>query len=244
MTEITLGHLRDSLHAGCAAAVARVLDAHEVGVSFFDLDRAEVAAAMASGEVDLLVSAWMPGPDDALVSPSTRVIGELYKPIYVWALTWDHGAASIADVPKLGADRLITTPELAPVFDAVKAGALGGCNFAVEFCDDDAVYERVRRAIGQGERAIVALEQPHAVFHTEGLTVLDDPAHVLGRERSARIVLRESVAACADPDMLDELDEMMLGNKVMSALDHAIRVEGTDPEEAAEAWQRGRLLPR
>lgn len=86
--------------------------------------------------------------------------------------------------------------------------------------------------------------QPHAVFHTDLLTVIEDPAHLLGGEMSARMIMREDVARQADSDLLDELSEMMLGNRVMSALDYVISVEGQDPEGAAEAWQRGRLIGR
>lgn len=47
-----------------------------------------------------------------------------------------------------------------------------------------------------------------------------------------------------EQDLLDELDELMLSAKIISAMDYAMRVEGMTADEAAEAWQRGKLLPR
>ncbi|WP_048848091.1 glycine betaine ABC transporter substrate-binding protein [Tanticharoenia sakaeratensis] len=246
MTEMTIGHLRTGCDAGCASAVARVLEAHEVEVAFLDLDRDERAAALAAGRVDLLVSAWMPR-DLGLAGSGARVIGGLYRPSYVWAFTGalPAGQALLSHAGTLDVARIITTPDLEERLSALLGtDAVGGCRASVELCEPDALHDRVRHAVAQGERAIVAVEQPHAIFHDAGFSVLEDPAGALGGEMEARMILGPEAARECEPDLLDELDEMMLGNKVMSALDHAITVDDMDPEDAAEAWQRGRLLPR
>lgn len=240
MTSITLGHLRDTLHAGCAAAVARVLDAYEVDVEFVDAAPQDLPPMMAAGEIDLLVSAWMPR-DEALLTSGVRAIGELYLPQYCWAATApftsvdDLGAESVAEIVILPADRTRLDAALATL------PALRGV--PVRQVEDADIFGYVAEASAE-RTVLLMLAQPHALFHTDLVYVLAESEARLGGEMQARMLIRDAVAACADSDMLDELSEMMLGNKVMSALDHAIRVDFVDPEDAAESWQRGRLIPR
>ncbi|MCQ9155524.1 glycine betaine ABC transporter substrate-binding protein [Acidomonas methanolica] len=240
MTAITLGHLRDPLHAGCAAAVARVLDAHEVEVDFVDVTARELPDMLAAGEIDLLVSAWLPR-DEALLRPGLRAIGELYLPVYSWAAT-----APLGPVASLGRDdvaEIVTLPEEEQRLRAALAHLPGLADVPVRLVADEALWDDVAAKAADAPRLLM-LAQPHALFHGDLLHVLEDPQGLLGGEMRARMLVLDKVAACADPDMIDELSEMMLGNRVMSALDYAIRVEGAEPEDAAESWQRGRLIPR
>ncbi|AOX20120.1 glycine betaine ABC transporter substrate-binding protein [Kozakia baliensis] len=241
MTAITLGHLRDALHAGCASAVARVLDAYEVEVDFVDADADELPGMLDNGEIDLLVSAWLPR-DAGFVQHGMRLIGLLYRPVYVWASTKPLGPIDTLTSEQVG--RFITVSQDAPRLKAALAMLPNLAGTPVETCDEEVLYERVSAAAEAGEALVAMIAQPHALFHTDMLHVLEDAQERLGGEMEARMMVRETVAACADSDMLDELSEMTLGNKVMSALDYTIQVEGVDPEDAAEAWQRGRLVPR
>lgn len=239
MTTLSLGHLRNALHAGCASAVARVLDAHEIEVEFVDADRDELPSLLDDGTIDLLVSAWLP-EDAGLIQHGMRVLGTLYRPVRVWA-SYDSLPPVEALAPgQVG--RIITAkPDEARMRSIVEASpALA--SVPVTICEEDALFETVQAARAEGTSALVFLAQPHALFADEAFAIVADPR--LGEEMEACMMVRESVAACADQDMLDELSEMTLGNKVMSAMDRAIQVDGMDPEEAAEAWQRGRLVSR
>ena len=239
MTTISLGYLRNALHAGCASAVARVLDAHEVEVEFVDADRGELPALLEEGAIDLLVSAWLPRDAD-LVQHGMRVLGTIYRPYYCWG---SYGAVSSLD--ELSGDVLETVfvarSDAARVQEALaQTPALSG--LAPTLCEDEALFETVQGARDAGRKFIVFLAQPHALFYDEAFQPVSDPR--FSEEMEAALLVREAVAACADQDMLDELSEMTLGNKVMSALEYAIQIDNMDPEEAAEAWQRGRLVAR
>lgn len=239
MTTISLGYLGTALHAGCASAVARVLDAHEVEVEFIDSDTDELPQMLEEGAIDLLVSAWLPR-DAALVQYGMRVLGTLYKPSYCWA-----GYGDIADIGSIApgaVDRVIAGRSDAGQVEALVVQTPSLAATPVSLCDDEALYATVQTAREAGEKALVFLAQPHALFHDEAFQPVADPR--LTGEMEACLLVRETIAACADQDMLDELSEMTLGNKVMSALDYAIQIDGMDPEEAAEAWQRGRLVSR
>ncbi|GAB6854827.1 glycine betaine ABC transporter substrate-binding protein [Asaia astilbis] len=240
MTTISLGHLRNALHAGCASAVARVLDAHEVEVEFVDADADEVTGLLEEGAIDLLVSAWLPR-DAELLQHGMRVLGTLYRPVYGWA-SFD-ALPPLAEISAAdGLETVIVGRSDAAQAQSLLADLPGISGLAQTVCDDDALYETVQTARSVGKRALVFLAQPHALFNDDAFQAVIDPR--LSEEMEASLLVREAVAACADQDMLDELSEMTLGNKVMSALDYAIQVDGMDPEEAAEAWQRGRLVSR
>ncbi|WP_240993517.1 glycine betaine ABC transporter substrate-binding protein [Asaia bogorensis] len=239
MTTISLGYLGTALHAGCASAVARVLDAHEVEVDFVDADASELPSMLEAGAIDLLVSAWLPR-DAALVQHGMRVLGTLYRPYYCWASFDD--LPEVASLDARDVDLVIAARSDAGQMNALLAQTPGLDGVATELCDDEELHAVVCGLREEGRKALVFLAQPHALFNHEAFGPVQDPR--LGVEMEACMLVREAVAACADQDMLDELSEMTLGNKVMSALDHAIQIDGMDPEEAAEAWQRGRLVSR
>lgn len=239
MTTISLGYLGTALHAGCASAVARVLDAHEVEVEFIDVDRKGLPSMLEEGAIDLLVSAWLPR-DAELLQYGMRVLGTLYKPYYCWASY--ETLPDIGEVSSGTVDKVIAGRADAEQVNALIVATPALTDIPVILCDDEALYATVQSARDAGEKALVFLAQPHALFHDESFQPVVDSR--LNAEMEACMLVRESVAACADQDMLDELSEMTLGNKVMSALDYAIQIDDMDPEEAAEAWQRGRLVAR
>lgn len=241
MAQITIGHLYTALHAGCASAVARVLEAYEIDVAFADLDPESRAEALADGEVDLLVSAWFPR-DEALATGGVRVIGDLYQPQVSFAALTPLGP--VGTLTQAEIDRIVVAEDSVSALEKALKQLPALASVPVEIVGEAALHDRLEAARDGGEMPLVVATQPHAVFHGASLTVIADPDRLLGPEMSARMILTEAAARGLDGDLLDELSAMMLGNKVMSALDYMIGVEGQDPDEAAEAWQRGRLIPR
>nr|WP_294915426.1 glycine betaine ABC transporter substrate-binding protein [uncultured Neokomagataea sp.] len=241
MTQMIIGHLYTALHAGCASAVARVLEAHDVEVDFLDLDPDDISETLESGEVDLLVSAWFPR-DEGIVPAGARVIGNLYQPRATFAALSALGPVNTLSAAHV--ERLIVAEEARDALDGALKRLPALSSLPLEVVGEAALLGRLEKAKASGEKVLVAAMQPHAVFHSNIVTLVDDPEELLGGELSARMILTGPAAARADSDLIDELSEMMLGNKVMSALDYAIGVEEQDPEEAAESWQRGRLIPR
>lgn len=241
MTQMIIGHLYTALHAGCASAVARVLEAHDVEVDFLDLDPDDVSETLENGEVDLLVSAWFPR-DAALVPAGARVLGDLYQPRATFVALEPLGAVNTLNAEQV--ERLIVAEDVREALDGALKRLPALSSLPIEVVGEAALLARLEKAKANGEKVLAVAMQPHAVFHGSMVSLVDDPDELLGGELSARMVLMGPASARADSDLIDELSEMMLGNKVMSALDYAIGVEEQDPEEAAESWQRGRLIPR
>ncbi|MGY6769933.1 glycine betaine ABC transporter substrate-binding protein [Komagataeibacter sp. NFXK3] len=252
MTTVTLGHLDETVQQASAAAVARVLEAYELEIEYVVAPRAEMIEHMRRGDVDLFVSAWLPDVDAAFLAPELgmEAFGQLYRPAFGWGVP-EAAATGVTSVAGLAAadcpvSREIVTPAslLDRVRQVVAAYNLTEAGYTIAARPDAEAYDHAARVLEGSLPEIIPAWQPSFVHYGQKLLALDDPKGSYGAEQEARILLRSVARPEMDTDLLDELDELTLGNKVVSALDHAMRFEGMSAEDAAEAWQRGKLLPR
>jgi len=247
MTTIALGYPDTILHEATAAAVARVLEANDAEVDFVCGSHADMVAQLKSGEIDMFVAGWFPDVDSALLGGDLIAMGQLYRPLYTICVP--EAASSIASIADATTDVFaaeIVTPEsmAAQVRNAVGAYGLTERGFTLNIRPDEEAFAYASGVVERGEAVLLPLPQPNFLFHDGRIVTLADPKGALGAEQIAQIVLSRAVRDALDSDMIDELDELTLGVKVISALDCAMRREGLTAEAAAEAWQRGRLLPR
>ncbi|MCL1513420.1 MULTISPECIES: glycine betaine ABC transporter substrate-binding protein [Acetobacteraceae] len=241
MSYLTIGHLYTALHAACASGVARVIEANGEEVAYADLSRDERLQALDDGEVDILVSAWFP-QDEVILSHGHEAIGSLYHPELQFSALKKSGKGAgwkAADFTSL-----LTTAEARPFVEKAFEQRPALKELPLEVVAPEEVFPRLKQVEEAGDCPLVAVWQPHAVFHVEMLEGLPDGDLLAGEVQTARLVLRKGLRAEVDEDMLDELSIMMLSNKVMSALDYAVSIDGMGPGDAAESWQRGRLIPR
>ena len=255
LSSLTLGHLDSRQHEAAAAAVLRVLEAHDIEVAMLAIGRDAMPAEIAGGRIDLLATAWLPDIDAAWADPAhmETLGGVLYRPHPVWAVPAAvevPGLNSIADLarPEIAArlDPTIVLPRrLQAAADRVLAAyGLEAAGYRLELLEDEAAHARAAALLDAGTAAVLALWQPHALAHGGRLRALADPEGALDGRQEARLLLRTGLRASLDPDLLDELEELTLGNPVVSALENGMRQDGMTADEAAEAWQRGRLTPR
>ncbi|MFT9376096.1 glycine betaine ABC transporter substrate-binding protein [Komagataeibacter saccharivorans] len=252
MTTVTLGHLDTSVQQASAAAVARVLEAYDLEIEYVSAPRAEMEEHVRRGDVDLFVSAWLPDVDAAFLAPELgmQAFGQLYRPAFGWSLP-EAAACGMTSLAQLATDggavgREIVTP--ASVLDRVRqvvaAYNLTEAGFTIAARPDAEAFDHAAHILESSLPEIIPAWQPSFLHYGNRLIQLDDPKGAYGAEQDARILVRSAIRAEMDSDLMDELDELTLGNKVVSALDHAMRSEGMSAEDAAEAWQRGKLLPR
>ncbi|GBR08568.1 glycine betaine ABC transporter substrate-binding protein [Acetobacter oeni] len=251
MTTLTLGYRNTSLHAAVAAAVARVLEAYEIEPDYVVGPAEALGEMLAGGEIDLFATVWHPDEDSVFLSPAVEPMGCLYRPAFGFFVADRPGAPlagldSMAGLVASDAARHLLTPEsLVPRVRQMVAGyRLTEAGFTIESHPDDEAYAAIAEAIEAREPVIAPLFTPNYLIHRMPLRPLADPQGAAGKELTARLLLSKAMRERADTDMLDELDELTLGNKVVSALDDAVRNEGMTADDAAEAWQRGKLLPR
>ncbi|NHN84572.1 glycine/betaine ABC transporter [Acetobacter musti] len=251
MTTLTLAYRNTPLHAAVAAAVARVLEAYEIEPDYITGSAEDLARMLASSEIDLFATAWHPAEDTIFDSDAVEPLGNLYRPAFGFFVA-DRpdsplaGLQSMADLAGSDAARHLLTPEsLIPRVRQMVAGyRLTEAGFTIESLPDDEAFAAIAEAIDAGEPVVAPLFTPNYLIHRVPMRPLADPQGAAGRELTARLLFSKTAREEADTDMLDELDELTLGNKVVSALEDAVRNEGMTPDDAAESWQRGKLLPR
>lgn len=248
MEPIRLGYPDVALHEASAAAVARVLEAHELEVEYVPIAADAVAAALSDADtaIDLFASAWLPTTDAPLLASGRMLpLGTLYRPAFIWCVI----AAGLTTIADLGAaasmDRRILVdgagPSAALADHVLHAYALDRAGYVVERVSAHAAAEWAWAA---DPSRIVPLSRPHDLLHASGLRALEDPIAALGPEQEARLLIRRERRAELDGDLIDELEALTLGNRVVSAMAHVMRVDGLGAEAAADAWQRGKLTPR
>ncbi len=254
-SSITLGHLDSRQHEAAAAAVLRVLEAHDLEVAMVAANRETMIKHIAGGRIDLLATAWLPEIDEAWADPAYMEImgGVLYRPLLLWALPTAAGLSgldAIADLadPGLagGVDRTVVLSRRLETYGqrVMEQYGLEAAGYRLELVDNEVAYASAAKALDAATPTILPLWQPHALMHRGRMRVLNDPKQALGGRREARLLLRRGLRDTLDADLLDELDELTLGNPVVSALEYAMRNDGMTADQAAEAWQRGKLTPR
>ncbi|GBQ26741.1 glycine/betaine ABC transporter periplasmic protein [Acetobacter estunensis NRIC 0472] len=250
-TTPTLAYRNTPLHAAVAAAVARVLEAYDLEPDYLTGDGPSLAQMMGQGEIDIFATVWLPGEDEKFLSAAVEPLGCLYRPAFAFFVAERadsplNGLTSVADVAASGAARHLITPEslLSHVRQMVAAYGLTEAGFTIETQPDEQAFSAIAAAVKSGEPVIAPLFSPCHLIHSLPLRPLDDPKKAGGNELEARLLISQAFRETADQDLVDELDELTLGNKVVSALDEAVRHLDMSPDEAAEEWQRGKLLPR
>ena len=248
MEHVRLGYPDAALHEASAAAVARVLEAHELEVEYVPIAADAVAGTVSAAAIDLFASAWLPTTDAPLLASSRMLpLGTLYRPAFIWCVAAD-GLASIADLAAdlaASMDRRILVdgsgPSATLADHVLHAYALDRAGYVVERVSAQAATDWARAA---DPSRIVPLTRPHDLLHASGLRALEDPIAALGPEQEARLLIRRELRTELDGDLIDELEALTLGNRVVSAMAHVMRSDGLSAEAAADAWQRGKLTPR
>ncbi|MCX2560371.1 glycine betaine ABC transporter substrate-binding protein [Acetobacter farinalis] len=249
MTTITLAHPDSTVHEATAAAIIRVLEAHDVEPEIVIGPKAALADMLKNGEVDLYISAWLPEDDADLLAPGVTPLGRLFNPGAYCCISREDGpVVSLNDVAQAGPElsRTIITPaSLRTRVEQMMADyALAEAGFTLAVMPDEEALAALTTALNAKECILMPLVQPCFLFHQGGFRILSDPKGSMGKEQEARMLMRPGLTEDMDQDLQDELDELMLSTKVISAMDFAMRTEGLTAEEAAESWQRGKLLPR
>ncbi|MCQ8241799.1 glycine betaine ABC transporter substrate-binding protein [Rhizosaccharibacter radicis] len=255
LSTLLLAHPDEPRHEAAAAAVLRVLEAHEMEVEMFAAPRAVLERRMREGGIDMLATAWLPDRDAEWTTAAFgmgAMGGVLYRPHALWAATTavPPAIATLEDLGRPETAAILERSLLVPASletlcrEVVGTYGLAEAGFALEVLPEENAVLRATALLDAGVAAVVPCWQPGALLHGGRLRPLADPRGVLGRPQEARLLLREGLRAELDPDLLDELDELTLGNPVISAMENAMRRDGMSADDAAEAWQRGKLTPR
>ena len=245
---VVVGSIALSFHRAAAAVVQRILEKHGHDVVVVEAAHEELFARQARGEIDVLVSAWLPSSHGSYLAPyrdRVRVLSPLYDPYCIWAVPPYVPVESVTD---------LVAPEIAErmtrVITGINAGA-GISRFSARMVVDygldrrgysfvpgpeAAFVERVERGVAAGEWFVIPLWRPQQLNRRHGLRAIDEPKGLLGGVDAACPVVTEEAFARIGSAAMTELDALRLGNDGVEEIDTLITVEGLAPLSAADRF--------
>ncbi|RJX83371.1 glycine betaine ABC transporter substrate-binding protein [Pseudomonas sp. LS-2] len=248
---IRLGHIDLSFHAASAAVVQRILEAHGYSVVSSASPHEEMFQRYGAGEVDMLVSAWLPDSHGGYLAPyahETRYLGVLYQPYCIW------GVPDYVPVDKVASVSDLLRPEIAArmshLIQGINPGAgisrfsramieqygLGAAGYHFENGTQEDCFKRFENAVEHHEWVVVPLWHPQFLHHRFSIRPLSEPKGLLGGQDDATLIVKEHIALGMPDELLERLTRLTLGNAVISELDHLICREGLTPLAAADIW--------
>ena len=248
---LVLGQVGLSFHVASAGAVRCVLADGGVAHTVVEHPHERMFDLFAKGQVDMLVSAWLPGSHGAYMAPIEEEVvklGVLYEPRAIW------GVPDYVPIDELASLQDLAKPHVARRMDKLIQGIGPGAGISrfsreivarhrlgehgYEFRNgtlDDCVGA-FERAVAERRWAVVPLWQPQYLHHRHRIRALADPEGLLRGKDAATIVLRRDAAALLPSAVFERLAGMTLGNAAVTELDHMVGRERLDPLVAARRW--------
>jgi len=235
---VRVGHIDLSFHDAAAREVERILGAHGHAVERSAAPHEEMFHRMADGDVDVLVSAWLPSSHGAYLAPfadQVRKITVLYEPYCIWGVPDYIPEEAVRGVADLLAEPALTRMER--LVQGINPGA-GISRFSEAIIDEydlaKAGYEfrtgteeqcfgRFIAAVAQGNWVVIPLWHPQWLHHRYRIRALDEPKGLLGGRDQATLIVRLDAEALIGEDALAELAALHLGNARVSELDDVMR---------------------
>lgn len=248
-----LGHIALSFHQASAAVVQVIMERAGYTVELSSAPHAEMFERFERGDVDGVVSAWLPASHGMYLAPfEERVVKltTLYEPYCIWGVPDYVPADSVRSVDDL------RKPEVAARMTKLIQGINPGAgisrfsrNMVVEYGLTQLGYRfqpgteadcfgRFEEGVARQEWLVVPLWHPQWLHHVHRIRALEEPKGLLGGVDQATLVFSKAGIDQMPYALFDELSRLKLGNTVATALDHAISREGLSPREAAARWLR------
>ncbi|MFI9269844.1 glycine betaine ABC transporter substrate-binding protein [Kitasatospora sp. NPDC052896] len=248
---ITVGNIALSFHRAAAAVTRRVLEAHGHQVNGIEAPHEQLFRLQAAGEVDVLVSAWLPSSHDTYLSgyrDRVQVLAPHYHPYCVWAVPPYVPAEAVREVADLTRPEVVDRMTLA--IDGINPGAgisrfsarmvteYGLDRFGYTFTPgtESGFITRVERGIADEEWFVIPLWRPQYLNRLHRLRPIADPRHLLGTVDAASPVIRRAALDLIHPDAVSRLDTLHLGNDGVEELDTLINADGLTPLQAADRY--------
>lgn len=240
---LRVGHIALSFHDAAAEQVELVLRSHGHEIERRGAPHQQMFQALGRGDVDVLVSAWLPWSHGEYFRPiadSVRMLSVLYEPYPIWGVP-DYVPAEIAAIPDLlqplalehmhrriqGMAPGAGISEMSP--RAVREYGLdtAGYHFA-NGTEDDCITAFIE-AVQSQTWVVMPFWHPQALHTKFRIRRLQDPKAILGATDNATLLVRKDSEALIGAAALADLTELHYGNAFINTLDTAIRRRSSTP---------------
>ena len=235
---IRVGHIDLSFHDAAAREVERVLTARCLTVERSTAPHEEMYRRMGRGEVDVLVSAWLPTSHGRYLAPfedEVLKVTVLYEPYCIWGVpdyVPEDDVAEIADLLKPPAlqrmERLIQGINPGAGISRfsesiVQQYGLDEQGYVFRTGTEAQCFGRFTQAVADGRWVVIPLWHPQWLHHRYRIRELRDPKQLLGGKDQATLIVRRDAAQRIGVAAIGELEAMHLGNARVSELDDLLR---------------------
>ena len=238
MQSLRVGHIDLSFHDAAAREVERVLVDHGIAVERSTAPHEEMYRRMGRGEIDVLVSAWLPTSHGRYLAPFENEVSKitvLYEPYCIWGVPDYVPETDVAEVSDLLRSPALERMER--LIQGINPGA-GISRFSRAMVEqyglDQAGYEfrtgterdcfgRFIEAVAVGRWVVIPLWHPQWLHHRYRIRELRDPKGLLGGKDRATLIIRKDAEARIGASALAALAGLHLGNARVSELDDRLQ---------------------
>jgi glycine betaine/proline transport system substrate-binding protein len=248
---LVVGHIALSFHAASAAVVRNIVEQAGLEVKSCEAPHEKMYDLLSQGEVDMVVSAWLPGSHGMyiqLIADQLEKLTVLYQPYALWGVPDYVPEAELSQIAQLSEPQVIKhmnmriqgigpgagisrfSREIIAQYGLTKAGyefhngTLIECTSAFE------------RAYSQKQWCVVPLWHPQYLHHRYRIRELQEPLGLLRGVDEATLVVRKDAMHLLSSSTLAQLKQLHLGNSTVAQLDYRISVDGITPSQAASEW--------
>jgi len=240
---LRVGHIALSFHDATAEQVELVLRSHGHEVERHSAPHQQMFEALGRGDVDVLVSAWLPWSHGEYFTPiadSVRMLSVLYEPYPIWGVP-DYVPPAIAAISDLlqplalehmprriqgmapGAGISEMTPRAVKEYGLDTAGY-----YFANGTEDDCIAAFIE-AIENRRWVVMPFWHPQALHTRFRIRRLQDPKAILGATDNATLLVHKDAEGLIGDASLGDLTELYYGNALVNELDSAIRRRSSTP---------------
>lgn len=239
--EVELAYVEWDSEVASTNVIGKVLEDQGYDVTLTPLDNAVMWEAVANGEADGMVAAWLPATHagqfeeygDQVVELGTNLEGAKIGLV----VPEDFPVDSIADLSDEAGQQVTGIEPGAGVVQAAEDAVETYDNlegWEVQTSSSGAMATELGQAIDNGEEIIVTGWTPHWKFQTYDLKYLEDPEGVFGEAETINTLAREGLEEDA-PRAYEILNNFYWETGDMEEVMLEIE-DGADPSDAAQSW--------
>ncbi|WP_431048179.1 glycine betaine ABC transporter substrate-binding protein [Roseateles sp. L2-2] len=250
---LRVGVIDLSFHRASAGVVAQVLEAGDVDHQFTFAPHERLYERLGRGELDMAVSAWMPGSHGDYVRTYEHELirlGVLYQPYALWGVPDYVPAVELATVgdlrrPEVAGRMIKRIQGIAPGAgisrfsqEIMRMYDLGAHGYEFANGSLEACVGAFESAMAQQRWVVVPLWRPQYLHARYRIRELREPQGLLRGVDDATLVLRRDARTKIPDRTLAILAGMSLGNETVAMLDERVGREGQPAAAAAAEWLR------
>ncbi|MGY8870984.1 MAG: glycine betaine ABC transporter substrate-binding protein [Pseudomonadales bacterium] len=248
---IVIGEIDLSFHKGSAAVLAVLLEEAGHLTQRITAPHEKMFQMLAKGEVDIIVSAWLPASHDIYLN---KVIAEVtrfavvYSPYCIWGVPDyipEEIIASVNDLnkPSVSARMSKKIQGIGPgagisrfsraMIDSYGLGAQG-----YEFHNGSLTdcTEYFSNAVSEKQWIVIPLWHPQFLHHKHDIRALQEPQGMLGATDDATLVMRSDRLYKLNSIGRQIMENFSLGNTAVTEIDYSICTQLLSPDDAAKNW--------